>query len=216
MNIKIVLLAISAVTLASCSTAYKSGQTPDDVYYSPARVVEENSRIDNRDEVDNMDYEERQIRMSTYDRRWRNLDYDYNYDYTYSPYLYGYSYGYYYNPYYYPCPVYIKGVTISNPVTTIPRMTNLRSYANTSTVVYNQRAGAVAQPGTRVYNNSNNRASNNVIRRILTPTNNNRSATDNNTNTNNNNNTRTYTPSSSSSSTSSGSNSGSISRPVRN
>ena len=27
----------SVLILASCSTAYKSGQTPDDVYYSPER-----------------------------------------------------------------------------------------------------------------------------------------------------------------------------------
>lgn len=38
MNIKNLLLVLSSVAaLTSCSTAYKSGQTPDDVYYSPAR-----------------------------------------------------------------------------------------------------------------------------------------------------------------------------------
>src|ERR1700712_79636 len=35
MNTRILLLAISVVALSSCSV-YKSGQTPDDVYYSPA------------------------------------------------------------------------------------------------------------------------------------------------------------------------------------
>ncbi len=36
MNTRILLLAVAAVGLGSCSTIYKSGQTPDDVYYSPA------------------------------------------------------------------------------------------------------------------------------------------------------------------------------------
>ncbi len=37
MNTRILLLAISAAALSSCSTMYKSGQTPDDVYYSPGQ-----------------------------------------------------------------------------------------------------------------------------------------------------------------------------------
>jgi len=38
MNIKNLLLVLSsAAALTSCSTAYRSGQTPDDVYYSPSR-----------------------------------------------------------------------------------------------------------------------------------------------------------------------------------
>ncbi|MEO5997349.1 MAG: hypothetical protein ABIN89_11460, partial [Chitinophagaceae bacterium] len=38
MNAKILFLALSVAALTSCSTAYKMGQTPDDVYYSPAKV----------------------------------------------------------------------------------------------------------------------------------------------------------------------------------
>jgi hypothetical protein len=37
MNTKIMILALSVTALTSCSTAYKMGQTPDDVYFSPAR-----------------------------------------------------------------------------------------------------------------------------------------------------------------------------------
>ena len=37
MNSKILLLALFVAALSSCTTAYKTGQTPDDVYYSPAR-----------------------------------------------------------------------------------------------------------------------------------------------------------------------------------
>ena len=36
MNKRILLLAAVAIGFSSCSTMYKSGQTPDDVYYSPA------------------------------------------------------------------------------------------------------------------------------------------------------------------------------------
>lgn len=34
---KIILLAFGVAALSSCSTAYRMGQTPDDVYFSPAR-----------------------------------------------------------------------------------------------------------------------------------------------------------------------------------
>jgi hypothetical protein len=37
MNTRILLLVLSVASLSSCSV-YRSGQTPDDVYYSPARV----------------------------------------------------------------------------------------------------------------------------------------------------------------------------------
>ncbi len=37
-NTKILFLALSVAALTSCSTAYKMGQTPDDVYYSPGKT----------------------------------------------------------------------------------------------------------------------------------------------------------------------------------
>src|SRR3954447_8357230 len=40
MNTKIILLSLGVAALTSCTTAYKSGQTPDDVYYSPAKEKE--------------------------------------------------------------------------------------------------------------------------------------------------------------------------------
>ncbi|MEJ7767822.1 MAG: hypothetical protein WKF89_08420 [Chitinophagaceae bacterium] len=36
-NTKFLLLALGVIALTSCSTAYKMGQTPDDVYFSPAK-----------------------------------------------------------------------------------------------------------------------------------------------------------------------------------
>lgn len=93
---KPVLPLIALVLFASsCSTAYKSGQTPDDVYYSPERKVErvdyvQTNRDDdrptyrsNRRQADAEDYygydEDRYLRMKARNRnRWSDLDYYYN------------------------------------------------------------------------------------------------------------------------------------------
>ena len=218
MNIKILLLALSAAAVSSCSTAYRSGQTPDDVYYSPARVAEEDYRQEQKkDEVKHYTYKDRQIQMSVYDRRWRDFDDDY--DYRYDPYHYGYSYGYYYNPYYCYYPVYITNVAISNPKNTVPRMTNLGSYNNTVYSIQNTKTGNSNFMSTpRPYNNSN--SANNYIRRILSsPAPEYNNSTNNSSNTTSpDNNTRSYTPSSSSSSSgssSSGSSGTPVSRPGR-
>lgn len=224
MNIKILLAALIICSAASCSTAYRSGQTPDDVYYSPVRAIgEREEREDKRDRYEDASdrYEEREIRMASRDRRWRDMNNDY--DYRYSPYLYGYNYGYYYNPYYYNRPVFLPGYVITNPKISTLRTTNLGSYNNNTLVVSNTKTGQTQWVKTRSsYNNSNNNSS--FIRRIITasaPTNNNNSS-DTRTRTYEpaNNNTRTYTPSSNSGGSSSGSSSGGgsgtpVSRPAR-
>lgn len=219
MNPKILLFALSAAAISSCSTAYKSGQTPDDVYYSPSRPVKARQDIaEEKDEVKTTGrvYQDRQIIMRIHDPRWRcfNDDYDAYYD----PYRYGYSCGYYYNPYYYPSPVYISGAPFVNPKNTTPRMTNLGSYNYSNMVVVNQKAGSTTLIRfTRPYNNSNN--SNDYIRRIITPTPNTNSS--NNTYRTPDNTTRTYTPpsnnntNSSSGSSSNGSSGAPVSRPHR-
>ena len=227
MNAKILLIALSAAAFSSCSTAYKSGQTPDDVYYSPVRVVDERRNDDSRDDTRQVETtsEDKRIRMSIYDPRWRNLDYDYDYSYNYSPYSYYTctcnSYGYYYNPYYYSRPVYYPTVITKTAVNTTPRMVNLNSYKNYNNAVTNNNpktstSSTWVNP-TRQYNNSNNSGSKigNVLRQVFTPS--------PNTNSSSNNNTRTYTPSSNSSSGSSGGggsssgggSSGSVARPGR-
>ncbi len=80
------------ILLASCSTAYKQGQTPDDVYYSPAKektlAKADNNRSDNQyarrnnddDYQDNMTSSEDQyLRMKIQNRyRWNTID-DYDY-----------------------------------------------------------------------------------------------------------------------------------------
>lgn len=229
---KILLIAISAAALSSCSTAYKSGQTPDDVYYSPVRVVEER-RDDNRDEARQQQTtaDDARIRMQIRDRRWRDLNYDYDYDYSYnySPYYYSYqssyNHGYYYNPYYCSRPLYYPKVTNAAPVNSTPRMVNLNTYKNYSTAISNNPKTGTStnwvQP-TRQYNNSNNGGSKvgNILREVFTP--NQSSSNTNSSNSSSNNNTRTYTPSTttpsssgSSGSSSGGSSGGSVARPSR-
>ena len=213
MNTKILLFAIAVAGITSCSTAYKTGQTPDDVYYSPVRTYgedkKEETKQDNREVANTETSEDRRIRIGINDPRYRN--WDYGYDYAYTPYKYGYNYGYYYNPYYCSYPVYyntIKPVVVK-PVSTVPRTNNLGSYANTNynntnnTVKLSTKMASVKQPVRNTYNN------NNQTQTTTTPKVNNSSSSNDN---------RTYTPASSNnngSSSSGGSSGTSVSRPAR-
>lgn len=231
MNFKLLLLAIATVSISSCSTTYKSGQTPDDIYFSPIRGIDEKDDVkkdDVRKNTNNryVEYDERVMRMSAYDRRWRDLDDYYDYSYRYDPYHYGYNYGYYYNPYYYKTPIYLPGYAVVNPKNTTPRMTNLGSYNNSKLQVTNDKSGQTKWIRlNNSYNNTNK--SETFLRKIITSPsyNNSSSGSTRNSGYESNNNTRTYSPSSSSSSSSSSSGSsssssssssgGSVSRPAR-
>ncbi len=216
MKNKLLLFVLSVVTFTSCTTLYKSGQTPDDVYYSPVRQYGEITKQEETRHEESTDYnEDRQIRMGIGDPRWRYLDNDISYN----PYLYGYNYGYYYNPYYYSLPVYnpVIVVTTPNPKTSTPRIVNLNSYGNgyvnTNTAI-NPKTGKPVTMPIRSYNNGSRLG--NAIRSIVTPQtpryNNSNTPYQNNTNTTQSN--RTYTPAPSSTPSSSSSSS-TISRPVR-
>jgi uncharacterized membrane protein YgcG len=100
---------ISISLLTSCSTAYKSGQTPDDVYYSPGRVVV-SAKEEEKQQQQLEQYEEyvstqddRYLRMKVANRsRWNTLDdydywYDSRYDFCRSNYSFYNNYSYY-NP----------------------------------------------------------------------------------------------------------------------
>ncbi len=214
MNTKLLLLALSVAAISSCTTLYKSGQTPDDVYFSPGRPYVEAKQ---EDRVENRRYrnDDAAIRMSVYDPRWRYLDNDYRY----SPYNYGFNHGYYYNPYFWPYPVYSPVfVTPTNPKTTTPRANNLGGYG--AVPGYNN---APINPKTgrgvpvRTYNNNNGSALGNAVRKVLGSDTYNSNSSSNN---NSNNNSRTYTPSTNTSSSSSSgsrpaSSSGQVSRPPR-
>jgi hypothetical protein len=201
---KTLLLILSIALFASCSSTYKSGQTPDDLYYSKPKVqvVESTTRYERNAGRFEENYEDKQIRMAIRNQRWRNLDYDNDYNCSYNPYTYGYNYGYYYNPYYYPYPVYTGGVKFVNPKNTTIRTTNLSNYNNTVTTYTPTKAnGTVRTVAARRYYDTDN-------------------APTRSTNTSTNTETRTYSPApsnSSSGSSNSGSSSGgtTVTRPGR-
>jgi hypothetical protein len=120
------LLALSAA-IFSCSTPYKSGQTPDDVYFSPGRpekeyVEREEARPEPRDNY--VAQEDHYLRMRVRNRqRWSDID-----DYYRDPYAYNYRYcncsceanprlswGYYYSPYSGYSPVAYKPAVPNTP-----------------------------------------------------------------------------------------------------
>jgi len=237
MKSTILLLAVFAAALSSCTTAYKTGQTPDDVYFSPARPQDEYVQVEKEDNTrryrnDDEYYDDRYLRMKVHNRtRWNVLDdwYDYerygvrgNYYYgTYNnPYN---SWNYYYNPYCYNN--YSNSFIIVNPkyisktTTSVkPRNFSLNSYSNSnfSNTNINSRPTNRSVISRPVYNNSNSLS--NTLKQIFSGSNNNSS------NSSNNSSSRTYTPtnnssssssSGSSSSSSSGSSGGSVSRPSR-
>lgn len=99
MRYKILLYGLMAAVITSCSSAYKASQTPDDVYYSPAREGIQKETA-NRDKYE--DYvaseDDQYLRMKIRDRqRWSGID-DYAYwnDSRYVP-SYNYNYDFYRN-----------------------------------------------------------------------------------------------------------------------
>lgn len=122
MKIKYILLSGAIAAFSSCSTAYRSAQTPDDVYYSPAPAQSgyansENDYVSPASDQDQNSYayrnsDESQIRAGIDNPIYRSpisLDLGYGYGYNpygmgslYSPYYGGYnplSYMSLYNPY---------------------------------------------------------------------------------------------------------------------
>ncbi|MES2431562.1 MAG: hypothetical protein V4556_11530 [Bacteroidota bacterium] len=198
MTTKILLFAIIISGLAACSPSYRSGQTPDDVYFSPARTIEEDRRDERKEEVRYESAEDRIIRRGINDPRYRN--WDYGYDYGYTPYAYGYYYDYYYNPYYYPYPVYTTPYkpSVVRPINSTPRKVNLGSYTNNNYNIANTtttpgRLNTKMNNAKPVYNNSNVRKPIDV-QKVKAPVQTNTNNSNNNNTSTNTNNTRTYTP----------------------
>jgi hypothetical protein len=231
MATKISKFLLFIIAFSSCTTLYKTGQTPDDVYFSPTRPYVETYVENRREEEAIYQPEYRVIRMGINDPRWRNFDQDYRYNTFNYRSKYDNYYSPYYNSYYSPLysPIYYSPVL---PKNTSPRMENLGGYSPvTNYSSTNNKMGQSTK--LQKYNNNNSgTAVGNILRQIISPDNSNRSNYINNSNSNNNsnnnnyNNTRTYTPptntssnsSSSSGSSSSGSSSssgGAISRPAR-
>lgn len=112
---------ITAISLISCRTAFPEAQTPDDVYYSPEgmRNDEERTQTD----------EDRYLRMKVRNRRdWSEL----NDWYTYERWSYGmnYAYGTPYHPYYnwnvYHNPYWMP--TAGTRTENRPRISNLNAF----------------------------------------------------------------------------------------
>ncbi len=83
-------LICAIVIFSSCSSAYKTAETPDDVYYSPGSQRQTSSSVD--DQYYNANSDDQYLMMKSQDpARWSYFD-DYSYDNFYSPYS-------MYNPY---------------------------------------------------------------------------------------------------------------------
>lgn len=186
MKNSILLLAFFSILFSACTTAYKTGQTPDDVYYSPARPQEEYVQTKNENDqyyssYDDNYYEDRYLRMKIRNRyRWNTLDdmyffernvlgYNY-YNYnnwstfnsfsTWNPY---YSWNYYYNPYCYSCYSYFyhNPKTITSKPLVKPRNFSLTGYTNSNYNTGNQQNNSISpsrlsRKANTSYKNSNN------------------------------------------------------------
>jgi len=137
MRSAILLLVFSAAILGSCTSAYKTGQTPDDVYFSPERPQDKYVTVRDEDRYQGDDsYDDQYLRMKVHNRMmWSELDDPYFYNPSYS-YGYGYnnwnspwnlytSWNYYYNPYCSPGIYYTPKTVIAY---NHPRVFNLNTY----------------------------------------------------------------------------------------
>lgn len=238
MKSAILLLALFAAAFTSCTSAYKTGQTPDDVYYSPLPAREEYVRVDKEDDrryqyTDDY-YDDRYLRMKVSNRyRWNDLNdwyyyerYGFGHNFLYGSYNNPYnSWNYYYNPYCccYGNNNYSNPKNISYKPVVKPRAFNLAGYTNSN--VNNSNANSSGRINTvkpvksNTYNNSNNnngRGLSNTIRTILSNNNNGSSGNSTRAYTPSNNSSNTRSSGSGSSSSGSGSSGGGVSRPTRN
>jgi hypothetical protein len=211
-----------ALLFASCTTAYKSGQTPDDVYFSPTRPQDEYVRTEKKQDRyygdDDVYRDDRYLRMRVHNRRWTTLDdnyYSYNPYYTpyYNNYIYNSSWSpytywnYMYNPYY----TNVIVVTPSNPVYNKPRTYNLHVFdqnpSTSTTPTHGFGSENTYRGSTNNNNNYNNSGTNagSFIRNVFGSSGSSESSRP----------TSTPSSSSSGSSSSGSSSSGSSSAPVR-
>lgn len=242
MKYRIILIGFMAALITGCSSAYKASQTPDDVYYSPARGNAQKA-VAKEDRYE--DYigsqEDQYLRMKIRNRdRWSSID-DYSY-WNDSRYVPAYSYDYYRNnwnnfyswnnpyayslnnwssPYYNPL---YSGYNFYGSYAYYPQL-GYSPYSNVYISKYPVKlSSSVNRPAlsgysNRTYNNSNaiyNRQGlGNSIKRAFTPNENNNIYSNRSINNNNSNNTYRAPERSYTPSSSSGSSAGSVSRPSR-
>jgi len=143
MKDKFLLTLLAGILLASCSSVYKSGQTPDDVYYSPTReVVRTEQKQEDKVEDKTASAEDQYLKMKVRNRyRWNTIDdYDYwndtRYNHCNCSCNNSFGYGYYYNPYpvrytSWSNPYYVFGGT-RNVIRTTNSGSNIKAYTNTN------------------------------------------------------------------------------------
>ena len=184
MSPKFLLVIIAMVSLASCSTAYKAGQTPDDVYYSPAREVaaKKDTRSNEQKYEDyQSDTDDQYLRLKVRNRySWSRIDdydywydsrYNYNYNYGYNTYSYGNFYnphGFYnyYNPYgfgnYYGSPyfpvIFYKNPKVYTGYTAKSNITAFKSSYYNNVNAQNYKTGYYTTSPSRNFNNTNSNA----------------------------------------------------------
>ena len=219
MRSAILLLVLSAAILGSCTSAYKTGQTPDDVYFSPERQQDKYVTAKENDDVYQGDdyYDDQYLRMKVHNRMmWSELDdpYFYNPRYSYSyynnwsnPWSPSTYWNYYYNPYCSPVIYTPKTVIAYNH----PRVFNMNTYNGTQLTNnnytnpkgsslnngYNYSNKPVRIVGYNPSNNNSGSGAGNFLRNVF----NNSGSSNNNSSSNNS----SYSPGRSSSSSSSGS-----------
>ena len=173
MNIKLLLIFLLVVSFTSCTTAYRTGQTPDDVYYSPVRAIHYDTIQTHRndDQIVYNNSDDGYYRTNT--RRYRRY---HNYDYNCFPDAYG-NY------------IYIDPKTGKTAPYISPRKINVGGYVKVPTPIINTKTGKVdpAPPTpTRTFktpaNNSNGTAVGNLIRDIFSGNNNNSGSSSTGTN----------------------------------
>ena len=232
MKIIIPAALLGMIFLSSCSTMYKTGQTPDDVYYSPARPAAETVRKeeDTRDEYTYTQPDDNYLRMVVHNRnRWNTINdadywYSYNrpYQYTHSNYNWNNTWSYGYSSY----PLWSENYNYGYNTYGNPYYYNYGYYGyQPGTIVRNLRSNTGPKPymGSQTNTNYDNRNNTygtgknasglgNVLRNVFTPNSNTRTTTTNSSGDTYSNPVRTFTPSTPSTSTpssSSGSNSSS-------
>jgi uncharacterized membrane protein YgcG len=198
MRSAILLLVLSAAILGSCTSAYKTGQTPDDVYFSPARQQDKyvTAREDENVYQNDYSYDDQYLRMKVHNRMmWSELDdpYFYNPRYSYSyynnwsnPWSPNTYWNYYYNPYCSPVAYTSKTVIAYNH----PRVYNLNTYNGTQLTnsnytnpkgnslnnSYNYSNRPVKIVGYNPANSSSNSGAGNFLRNIFNGSSNNNSS----------------------------------------
>ena len=176
---RLMIVVLLTSFMMSCSTVYKSGQTPDDVYFSPAINKSSYVVLEENDEYrsENVPMSDRYLRMKSLGRtRWSAFDEDYAYwndphwnnrtyfnsysnsnFYAYGNRMYGTSY--FSNPFntmYYGQPyILYNPSSVSYKVkSTGPRVVNLNNYTPVRVSNYDPKTMKVSSGSSSNYNNN--------------------------------------------------------------